>query len=67
MKQPSNIKFIPLYFIILLFLVKDITTASMRESPYVGDTKVRHSLFVERDNKERMSIYTAGVPITKQE
>ncbi len=67
MKLSYNIKFTPIYFIILLFLINDITTASMRESPYVGDTKVRHSLFVERDNKERMSIYTGGVPITKQE
>jgi len=67
MKQRYNIKLIPIYFITFLFIFKHISATIMRENPYAGDTKIRHSLFGERDNKERMSIYPSGVPVVKQE
>jgi hypothetical protein len=67
MKQTSNIKLIPIYFIIFLVCTYGINTASIRASPYAGDANVRHSLYAEKDNPERISGYTRGVPLPKEE
>lgn len=67
MKQSLKLIIKPIYLIILFLLISNITTAAIRETPYSGDTKVRHSLYVEKDNQERMSVFPHSIPLPKEE
>jgi hypothetical protein len=68
MKQFSKFEVKPIYLILLFLFISNIKTAAIRsQNPYLGDPKVRHSLYLEKDNQERMSAYPAGIPVPKEE
>ncbi len=68
MKQYSkiNLKYIS---IALLFFINIINSGAIRsnENPYSDDKKVHHSLYLEKDVKERMSVYPLAIPYPKDE
>jgi hypothetical protein len=67
MKQLSKFKIKPIYLILLFIFLVIIKSASVRNNPYAGDSSVRHSLYAEKDNQERMSVYPHGIPLPKEE
>lgn len=68
MKLFSKLNVIPIYLYFIFLFIDKIESATIRsKNPYLGDPTVRHSLYLEKDNQERMSNYPAGIPVPKEE